>query len=79
MKKLLFIFLSSAVLAACNNNADGSADVKDSVLEKIDSATEAKIDSLKDSTERLKEKVESTFEKTDSANKAISDTSKRRQ
>ncbi len=79
MKKLFYIFFSSAVLVACNNNSDGSADVKDSVLEKIDSSTEAKIDSLKDSTERLKERVEKTFEKTDSANRAIADTSKRRQ
>jgi predicted small secreted protein len=79
MKKLLVVLFASAILTACNNDGEGSSDVKDSVLEKIDSSADAKIDSLRDSTERLKEKVEETFEKTDSANRAIADTTKRRQ
>ena len=43
-------------------------------MEKIDSTGEARVDSVKEATDSLQEKVENTFEKTDSANKEISET-----
>ena len=73
MKKILSILWVSGVLVACNNSGSGSESVKDSILENIDSAGDAKIDSVKKAVESAKERVENNFEKTDSANKAIAD------
>ena len=73
MKKILGILLISGGLVACNNSGSSSESVKDSVLEKIDSTGDAKVDSVKEANDSLKQKVENTFEKTDSANKAIAD------
>lgn len=70
MKKLIFLLLIGGSLAACNNSSSSADNVKDSVLDKIDSTKEAKIDSLKDTTSKLKDKVEKSFQKTDSANSA---------
>jgi hypothetical protein len=45
-------------------------------LEKVDSAGEAKVDSVENATDSAKERIEANFEKTDSANKAIADSAK---
>lgn len=74
MKRFLGILGAAVILAACNNSGESAEEVQDSVLEKIDSTGEARIDSVKQATDSLEEKVENTFEKTDSANKAISGT-----
>ena len=73
MKKILSILLISGAVMACNNGSSSSESVKDSVLEKIDSTGDAKIDSVKEAVDSTKERVENNFEKTDSANKAIAD------
>ena len=73
MKKILSILLVPGVLVACNNNGSGSESIKDSILEKIDSTGDAKIDSVKEAIDSTKERVENNFEKTDSANKALAD------
>jgi hypothetical protein len=77
MKKLLGILSVALVMTACNNAADADGEVKDSVLETIDSTADARIDSVKEATDSLETKVEKTFEKTDSANKAIADSADR--
>jgi septal ring factor EnvC (AmiA/AmiB activator) len=74
MKKFLGILSAAVILAACNNAGESAEEVQDSVLEKIDSTGEARIDSVKQATDSLEQKVENTFEKTDSANKEISET-----
>lgn len=76
MKKILWILGTVVVLAACNNEGTSSEEVQDSVLEKIDSTGEARVDSVKEATDSLSEKVENTFEKTDSANKVLVDSAK---
>ena len=55
MKKILFALLVAASITACNNEAGTTGDAvdsleerKDTLLENVDSTTEAKIDSLKD-------------------------------
>lgn len=73
MKKLFIILIASVSLAACNNDSASDVDVKDSVLEKIDSTGDARVDSVQEATDSIQNKIESTFEKTDSANKAVSD------
>ncbi len=73
MKKLFLILTASAFLGACNSDSASTTDVKDSVMENIDSTENARIDSLKEATDSLQNKVDATFEKTDSANKALSD------
>lgn len=73
MKKIFFLGLIAASLAACNNESGSTTDVKDSILENIDSTENARIDSLKQATDSIQNKTEATFEKTDSANKAIED------
>ena len=60
----------------CNNNGTSSETVKDSVLEQVDSVGEAKVDSIENATDSAKERIENTFEKTDSANKALADSTK---
>jgi hypothetical protein len=77
MKKLLFLFVMAGALAACNNDAKSSSDVKDSVLDKLDSSTDAKIDSLKDNKDSLANRIDKSFDKTDSANKALADSTKK--
>lgn len=74
MKRFLGILGAAVILAACNNAGESTEEVQDSVLEKIDSTGDARIDSVKEATDSLEEKVENTFEKTDSANKEISGT-----
>jgi septal ring factor EnvC (AmiA/AmiB activator) len=74
MKRFLGILSAAVILAACNNAGDSTEEVQDSVMEKIDSTGEARVDSVKEATDSLQEKVENTFEKTDSANKEISET-----
>lgn len=77
MKKLLAILVVAGFLTtACSNTGSSSEEVKDSVLQSIDSTQDAKIDSIQDTTEAQKDKVEASFEKTDSANAAAKDTAK---
>lgn len=74
MKRFLAILGAAVILTACNNAGESAEEVQDSVLEKIDSTGEARIDSVQEATDSLQQKVENTFEKTDSANKEISET-----
>ena len=76
MKKILSVLVAAAVLTACNNSGSSFESVKDSVIEKVDSMGEARIDSVENATDSAKERVESNFEKTDSANKAIADSAR---
>lgn len=69
MKKLLTACLLVSVLASCNNDAKGNNDPvdslekrKDTLINKIDSTTEAKIDSLKDRAENMKDKFDASYE-----------------
>jgi formyltetrahydrofolate synthetase len=74
MKKVFALLIVAVSFTACNNEGtEGSSDVKDSVLNKIDSAGDAKVDSVKNATDSLQKKVEATFEKTDSANRVVAD------
>ena len=73
MKKLSFLFLVAAALVACNNDGASTESVKDSVLESIDSTGDARADSVKQATDSIGNRIENTYEKTDSANKAIAD------
>jgi hypothetical protein len=73
MKKVFIILIACVSLSACNNDSSSTTDVKDSVMEKIDSTGDARVDSVKEATDSLQNKVDATFEKTDSANKALSD------
>lgn len=74
MKRFFGIISAAVILVACNNAGESAEEVQDSVIEKIDSTGDARIDSVKEATDSLQEKVENTFEKTDSANKEISET-----
>ena len=65
-----------AVLMSCNSSGSSSETVKDSVLEKVDSTGDVGVDSVETATDSAKERIENTFEKTDSANKAIADPAK---
>ena len=74
MKKIFALFVIAVSFTACNNSGTTeSADVKDSALEKIDSMGDARVDSVKNATDSLENKVEASFDKTDSANKALAD------
>lgn len=77
MKKLIIAVFAAFTLAACNNDGSSTEEVKDSVLEAIDSTGDARVDSVKEATDSLEQKVENTFDKTDSANKALADTVKK--
>jgi len=76
MKKCLGIIFIMSALIGCNNDGASSETVKDSVLEQVDSVGEAKVDSIENATDSAKERIENTFEKTDSANKALADSAK---
>jgi hypothetical protein len=73
MKKLLLCTLAAASMAACNSSSDNKDTVKDSVVTAIDSTGDARVDSVQNATDSLKEKTQKSFEKTDSANKVIAD------
>ena len=75
-KKYFGIIVIIAVLMSCNSSGSSSETVKDSVLEKVDSTGDARVDSVETATDSAKERIENTFEKTDSANKAIAEPSK---
>jgi hypothetical protein len=71
MKKLFVLLVAGLTFVACNDAAENDAeDVKDSVINKIDSTGDAREDSVENATDSLENKVENSFEKTDSANKA---------
>jgi len=76
MKKFLGVLVIFCGLMACNSGSSSSENVKDSVLEKVDSTGEARVDSVESATDSTKERIKNTFEKTDSANKAIADSAK---
>lgn len=76
MKKFLGVLVILGGLIACNSSGSSSETVKDSVLEKVDSTGEARVDSVENATDSAKERIENTFEKTDSANKVIADSAK---
>ena len=79
MKRLFALLIIAGSLVACNNNGgDTASNVEDSVKTAIDSIGEARVDSVKEATDSLAQKVDATFEKTDSANKAIADSAKKR-
>ena len=77
MKRVWSVLVISAVFVACNNGGSSSETVKDSVIDKVDSIGDARADSVKEATDSVKERLENTFEKTDSANKAIADSAKK--
>lgn len=77
MKKLWVLLVVAGFVSACNNSSDVVDDRKDSVLEKIDSSTGAKVDSIEETADSVKKVVEGTFEKTDSANRAMGDSAKK--
>jgi PBP1b-binding outer membrane lipoprotein LpoB len=77
MKKLLSIALVVSVLMSCNNEAEGSSEIKDSALESVDSTAKARIDSIKQAKDSLESMIDASFEKTDSANKALADSARR--
>ncbi len=66
-----------SVLGACNNQAEVDGTVKDSVLEIIDSTAQARIDSIQRAKDSIQSQVETSFEKTDSANKALADSARK--
>jgi hypothetical protein len=73
MKKIFALFVIAASFAACNNEGTTTDSVEDSVTNAIDSTGDARVDSIQQATDSLTNKVEATFEKTDSANKALAD------
>ncbi len=77
MKRLLSMGLIFSVLGACNNQAEADGTVKDSVLEIIDSTAQARIDSIQRAKDSIQSQVETSFEKTDSANKALADSARK--
>ena len=76
MRLMIALVSVGLFITACNNSGSSSESVKDSVIEKVDSMGEARIDSVENATDSAKERVESNFEKTDSANKAIADSAR---
>lgn len=75
MKKVLMGFMFAAVLTACNNAADSSAEAKDSLdsiaaekKETIDSTAEQRKEAIDSTTEQKKEAID----KRDSLNRADS-------
>jgi len=78
MKKLWVLLVIAGLVSACNNSGDGADDKKDSVLDVIDSSTGAKVDSIEETADSVKKMVEGTFEKTDSANRAIGDSTNKK-
>jgi len=79
MKRIFLFFLAGGLITACNNESADSGEVKDSVQKAIDSIGDARVDSVKQATDSLQQKVENTFEKTDSANKVLADSTRNRQ
>ncbi len=77
MKRLLSMALIFSVLGACNNQAEVDGTVKDSVLETIDSTAQARIDSIQRAKDSIQSLVETSFEKTDSANRALADSARK--
>ena len=67
----------AGALTACNNQAASSSDIADSLKSNVDSVEKARKDSIEDSTDRVKERIDQSFEKTDSANKALADSTKK--
>ena len=79
MKKFFLVLMAAGTMTACNNEASTDGDVKDSVQKTIDSIGDARVDSVKEATDSLQQKVENTFSATDSANKALADSASKKQ
>jgi signal transduction histidine kinase len=79
MKKFFLVLMAAGAMTACNNEASTDGDVKDSVQKTIDSIGDARVDSVKEATDSLQQKVENTFSATDSANKALADSASKKQ
>lgn len=73
MKKILSILALAVVFTACGNSGTSTEEVKDSVMETIDSTADARVDSIQETTDSVKQRLDNTFEKTDSANAATGD------
>lgn len=73
MKKIFFLSFLVSSLVACNSEGSSTTDVKDSILEKIDSTGDARVDSIQEATDSLQTRTEKNFESTDSANKVLID------
>ena len=78
MKRLFALLVIAGSLAACNNEGGTASSVEDSVKTAIDSTADARVDSIKQATDSLEQKVDATFEKTDSANRALADSATRK-
>jgi hypothetical protein len=77
MKKYLVVFALTAVVAACNNASDSTAEAKDSLdsiaaegKEAIDSSAEARKDAIDSTTEQKKEAIDprDSLNRADTAN-----------
>lgn len=69
MKKFFGALALAAVLTACGNDgASSTGNLQDSVMETIDSAADARVDSIQETTDSVKQRLENTFEQTNSAN-----------
>lgn len=77
MKKIFLSLIILGSLVACNNDGTSTENVEDSIINKIDSTGDARVDSIQSATDSLENKVEETFEKTDSANQAIADSARK--
>ncbi len=73
MKKIFGAFVLAAVMTACGNSGASTEQLKDSVMDNIDSAADARVDSIQETTDSVKQRLENTFEKTDSANRTTAD------
>jgi PBP1b-binding outer membrane lipoprotein LpoB len=74
MKRALLILTLAVAVVSCNNDGASTDNVQDSVINTIDSSADAKIDSIQETTDSVKQRLENSFEKTDSANQATADT-----
>lgn len=73
MKKIFLLSFLATSLVACNSEGGSTTDVKDSIIEKIDSTGDARVDSIQEATDSLQNRTERNFESTDSANKVLID------
>jgi hypothetical protein len=78
MKKIFALLVIGSSLMACNNNGETTGSIEDSVKNAIDSTADARVDSVKQAADSIEQKVDATFDKTDSANRAIADTATRK-
>ncbi|HEU4469586.1 MAG TPA: hypothetical protein VFR58_00760 [Flavisolibacter sp.] len=82
MKKTILVFFGAVLLLSCNNSSENPVEDKldslearkDTLLDNIDSTTEAQTELLKERREKLKDKFDSSIEaKKDSLKKISGD------